>query len=546
MTDWREHEQSLFGGDLFIETDRFAPMKPYVPPPPKPEYTDERPEEVGLGGDTLAPERICSPEPATEGQMALLNAPPSSVGAPDMRTALRQLREYRGSLPKSVRDAADVILARLEPEYEELIRIYVHFEHAADIANLGKVLGIPLASSVRQVRYSRNHVEASAVDVDEQQRSGREKTFDELQTGLFETEEWWESLWEGMPEFDQRDLSPVYSIEMLFISWEDVDHFEGVVGQTVPRGPKRTPSIWFPEAEIGRIAGRAYRSDDDLAPRYPLFVISKGRADTRMTARSLERAGVPYRIVVEPQELAQYAAVIDQKKILVTPFSNLGQGSIPVRNFVWQTAVDEGFGRHWVIDDNIDGLWRLHNNLKLRVETSATLRAIEDWSDRYENIGLSGPNYFMFASRKTAMPPLTLNTRVYSCILVNHSLDGVLTERWRGRYNEDTDLSLRALKTGWCTALFNAFLILKQTTMTMKGGNTDELYKDDGRRAMADSLVAQHPDVTTVTWKWGRWQHSVNYEPFKRNKLVPKDGVVISAGANNYGMELVEETGEPR
>lgn len=272
-----------------------------------------------------------------------------------------------------------------------------------------------------------------------------------------------------------------------------------------------------------------------MMPKYPCFIISKGRWESRLTVRSFEQAGIPYRVVVEPQELPQYAAVIDPGKILVTPFSNLGQGSIPVRNFVWQTAVDEGFARHWVIDDNIDGLWRLHNNLKLRVETGSTLRAMEDWSDRYENVGLSGPNYFMFASRKTAMSPLTLNTRVYSCILVNNALD--LGERWRGRYNEDTDLSLRALKAGWCTALFNAFLILKQTTMTMAGGNTDELYKGDGRRAMAESLVAQHPDVTTVTWKWNRWQHQVDYSPFKRNRLLPK-GAHVPAGANNYGMEL--------
>lgn len=55
------------------------------------------------------------------------------------------------------------------------------------------------------------------------------------------------------------------------------------------------------------------------------------------------------------------------------------------------------------------------------------------------------------------------------------------------RPNEDTDLSFRALKDGYCTILFNAFLCDKAQTMTMKGGNTDELYKDDGRWLMAES-----------------------------------------------------------
>ena len=287
-----------------------------------------------------------------------------------------------------------------------------------------------------------------------------------------------------------------------------------------------------------------------MMPRYPVFIISKSRWDTRLTAKSFERAGIPFRIVVEPQEVKQYSAVIDPKKIIVTPFSNLGQGSIPVRNFVWELAVEEGHERHWVADDNVDGLWRLNNNLKLRVETGSTLRAMEDWSDRYENVGLTAPNYFMFASRKTKVAPLTLNTRCYSCILVNHALDGVLQERWRGRYNEDTDLSLRVLKAGWCTALFNAFLILKQTTMSMQGGNTDELYagtnqgkkEDDGRWKMAESLRLQHPDVVKVGWKWGRFQHVVNYEPFKSNKLIlrPDIAALLKDGENDYGMTLLD------
>lgn len=59
----------------------------------------------------------------------------------------------------------------------------------------------------------------------------------------------------------------------------------------------------------------------------------------------------------------------------------------------------------------------------------------------------------------------------------------------------------------------------------MKGGNTDELYKQtggfDGRLAMAQSLQRQHTDVTKVVRKWDRWQHQVDYRPFKGNKLIP-------------------------
>lgn len=272
-----------------------------------------------------------------------------------------------------------------------------------------------------------------------------------------------------------------------------------------------------------------------MNPQYPVYVISKGRWESRRTSKALEKIAVPYRIVVEPQEHDLYSAVIDPAKILTLPFSNLGQGSIPARNWVWDHAEQEGYARHWILDDNISGFYRFNRNLKTPVASGTVFRAAEEFTDRYENVGLSGFNYFMFAPRKALSPVFYLNTRIYSCILVNHRIPF----RWRGRYNEDTDLSLRALKSGWCTILFNAFLADKETTMAMKGGNTDELYQGDGRRAMAESLREQHPDVTIVTRKWGRWQHHVDYSRFRRhNRLVRRAGIEIPEGVNNYGMVL--------
>jgi hypothetical protein len=277
-----------------------------------------------------------------------------------------------------------------------------------------------------------------------------------------------------------------------------------------------------------------------MNPKYPVYIISKGRWEKRLTARSLEKIGVPYHIVIEPQEFEQYAAVIDPAKILVLPFSNLGQGSIPARNWVWEHSIVAGAERHWILDDNIDGFFRLNYNLKTPVTSGTIFRAAEDFVDRYTNVAKAGFNYFMFASRKTVMPPYYLNTRVYSCILLRNDLP----HRWRGRYNEDTDLSLRILKDGYCTILFNAFLAMKSQTMTQKGGNSDELYQDDGRLKMAESLVEQHPDVARVSWKWGRSQHHVDYSRFKVNKLIRRPDVIVKDGVDNFSMVLQEKQGE--
>jgi hypothetical protein len=183
--------------------------------------------------------------------------------------------------------------------------------------------------------------------------------------------------------------------------------------------------------------------------------------------------------------------------------------------------------------------FRFNHNLKVPVSSGTIFACMEDFTERYTNVAISGPHYEMFVPRKTAIPPYTLNTRIYSCILIRNDIP----YRWRGRYNEDTDLSIRALKDGWCTILFTAFLSKKITTMLMKGGNTDELYKGDGRRRMAESLRDQHPDITTITWKWNRWQHQVDYSDFKKNKLVRRPDYVEIDQVNNYGMELVVLSG---
>lgn len=106
-----------------------------------------------------------------------------------------------------------------------------------------------------------------------------------------------------------------------------------------------------------------------MNPRYPVYIISKSRWESRLTSHALEDMGVPYRIVVEPDEYDMYAQVINHDKILTLPsnFSECGQGSIPVRNWVWEHSVSEEYDRHWLLDDNIRGFERLNRNERGKV-----------------------------------------------------------------------------------------------------------------------------------------------------------------------------------
>lgn len=272
-----------------------------------------------------------------------------------------------------------------------------------------------------------------------------------------------------------------------------------------------------------------------MNPKYPVYVISKSRPKSCLTARELNKMNVPFCLVVEPSEYELYKDVAANILVCPSNFSELGHGSVPVRNFVWNHSLSNGDYRHWIVDDNIEGFHRLNRNEKPQVRSGTIFKIAEDFVDRYTNVALSGFNYYSFCKSTDEVPPYYLNTRIYSCILIKNDIPYT----WRGRYNEDTDLSIRVLKDGYCTILFNAFLAGKVTTMRMKGGNTDSIYNTgDNRKAFAESLAAQHPDIVKVVWKFNRWHHQVDYSDFKKNKLQKKEGLILEKRINEYGMVL--------
>ena len=277
--------------------------------------------------------------------------------------------------------------------------------------------------------------------------------------------------------------------------------------------------------------------------KYPIYIISKGRWESRHTVKALEIMNVDYKIVVEKQEYDNYSNVINTDKIICLPeeLCNLNQGSIPVRNFILNLSRLNGDKRHWILDDNITKIDRYNDGEKIPVKSAVCFRVIEDYVDMFDNVYLAGMNYCTFAPEIKSINIITYNTRIYSCILIQNDMP----YDWRGTYNEDTDLSLRVLKAGDCTMLFNNFLIRKLTTMSCKGGNTDSIYKDDGLMKKYEELERNHPDVVTFTNKRhidGRPHHIVNYLPFKNNILIQNDEIDKYECKGEYNMELVRET----
>lgn len=270
-------------------------------------------------------------------------------------------------------------------------------------------------------------------------------------------------------------------------------------------------------------------------PKYPIYIPSKGRWDRCYTARFMRDDGVPFRLVVEEQEAEKYAEKFGEESILVLPFRNKGT-VVPARNWIREHSEKEGFERHWQFDDNIRKIIRLYKGKRIPYPSGTAIRVAEDFTDRYENIAITGFNYRGFA--RSAIPPFFLNCHVYSATLFWNDVP----YKWRGKYNEDTDLCLQVLSGGYCTVNLNVFLIEKEVTMTMRGGNTDELYQGDGRAKMSRELEARWPHLVETIRRWNRPQHKIRKEwrafdtPLKKKKGVRRKGT-----SNEYGVELVKK-----
>lgn len=75
------------------------------------------------------------------------------------------------------------------------------------------------------------------------------------QTLLFGDKEPWKEEWEGMPEFDQKNLLPEYSVRVNFACIEDLNKFAELIQQPLTT---KTSSIWFPAQTKAVLSNKVY------------------------------------------------------------------------------------------------------------------------------------------------------------------------------------------------------------------------------------------------------------------------------------------------
>ena len=277
--------------------------------------------------------------------------------------------------------------------------------------------------------------------------------------------------------------------------------------------------------------------------KYPIYIVSKGRWKKPITAALFKEFDMDFKIVVEPQEYDDYCRALGEEYVLQLPFANLGLGSYPARNFCWEHSKEQGHKRHWVFDDNIWRFRRIVKGKRIPVNPNIAIKCLEDFIDRYENVGVAGFNYSTFvvpgASDKK---PFYLNVHCYSAMIMNNELPF----RWRLKYNEDVDLCLQVLHNNYCSILFNAFSVDKvSTSQMMEGGNQTELYVNNSHdkkvlKVMSLDEIWKEQGYVKAIMRYGRPHHFVDWKAHFHTPLIRRTDFNWDElnKIDNYEMEL--------
>lgn len=361
-----------------------------------------------------------------------------------------------------------------------------------------------------------------------------------------------------LPEFSQNN--PLYSFDC-YIDIdcdEDIKKFQECFEiedeDAYTKHNKLLKTFYYKNHKTEKLNHKKYYDSDinkRSSPIYPIYVISYGRYQNRpLTSKCLCDMKQNHYLVVEKKELDNYIQYVNTYTTILVmsdKYDDIKYGrngdeavmsSACVRNFVWEHSRKNGDKRHWILDDNIKRFVRWNKMNHIDCVSPICFTTCEIMTDRIKNCMMSGLSYkSMCPQIDTNHTPLIFNTHVYSCILLSNEENEECY--WRGRYNEDVDLSIRLLKTGKPTIKINTFLCDKLETGSCKGGN-EEIYSNGLVKNMEEGMIKKYEFIKNLHPEY------IGKRPLKRNKHhhdIKLCGELGGMNLKNNVIELIDNIG---
>lgn len=224
--------------------------------------------------------------------------------------------------------------------------------------------------------------------------------------------------------------------------------------------------------------------------KFPIAILSFERSnDYGRTHKFLTKLNIPHYLFVEPFEYELYENWYDNSccRLIIAPtdFHKAGLGSTPIRNYILDFFKND-HQRVWLLDDNIESYKRLYKGVKNVIHDIEIFTSIENYVDRYTNVGIASHNFSPFVFENGIRNILCKNTKCYSSLLclTNNEI------RFKHKHQEDNFISIEYISKGYTNLCFNHIVYHKYTSGIDNGGNSTFIYKknakDIGRKERYD------------------------------------------------------------
>ena len=258
--------------------------------------------------------------------------------------------------------------------------------------------------------------------------------------------------------------------------------------------------------------------------QYPISILSFGRYNQNKTSKYLLKCKIKHYIFVEECEYDLYMnnyynKLNEEDKYLVNiinthkDFHLLNLGGSPVRNFILDYWLKEGYDRVWMLDDNINCYNRLNKGIKNKIYSHLIFSSIENYINVYDDVGVCSHNLNCDVKSGNSRSVLVINGKHYSSLLL-------LTNkqfRFKHKYNEDVLISIDYVNSGKINFCFNHILFDKNTSGKDSGGNTNTIYKNgsqEGYRLKYEYLY----DELKKMYNYGLLKIKGDFDKFIINK----------------------------
>ena len=248
----------------------------------------------------------------------------------------------------------------------------------------------------------------------------------------------------------------------------------GINSITTQLYPSRPHGTWHTAGEEEKI-------------KYPICILSYKRANKFGKSHlTLTKYKINHYLFIEPSQEAEYRGWYNPEYCELVigsyDFSKDNMGSSVVRNYILDWASDKGYGRAWMLDDNIKGYRRYWQGQKDEIISHEIFSHIEKYIERYDNVGGVAHNFSPFIMEGDLRPCIVQNNKVYSSMLLKTGPD----IRFRYKHQEDNLISMEYITKGYSNLCFNSILYDKDTSGKDGGGNKEAIYKVKKGRSDGD------------------------------------------------------------